>query len=356
MFNSDFLLKYTFLGNSLQQYLYAIGIIILFSIVGHFLKNFVSKRIKNFAANTKTKIDDIAVDVWEKIASFVIFVVGLYVGLEYLSFDNSVDAYINGVLLVVVAVKVTIVIQFIFDSILELYLRPLAHKSKILDAQFVIFFRKLGDVAIWILSIVFIIANLGVNVASLITGLGIGGLALALGAQETISNIFASLSLLADRPFDTNDWVIINGQQGKIKELGLRSIRMSSFDGTEIIIPTKQLQLSTIENVDRRKQIRVNETISLANGSKHQNLTKFMKAVGDYLETEATEVVRFRVNFHSYEDNSLNVLLTYWVQDNKDWEQFLTVKSTVNLKVKELMEKYNLSLVSHPTIHGPKIT
>jgi len=343
MVNLEFL-QYEYFGNTVLNYLYTVGIIVGFSIIGSVAKGVVHEKLLRFAKKTRTQLDDLLVDVWKKIAGFLIFMGGLYLGLGYLHFESGIQQFIDMSIMVLVTFKVTLVIQFLFDSSLELYLRPLANQSKVLDDQFILFFRKLGNVIIWILSILFVVANMGVNITSLITGLGIGGLALALGAQETISNIFAALSLLGDRPFRTGDWAIIDGKEGMIQELGLRSVKMKSFDGTDIIIPTKHAAGAVIENVDRRNTVKVNARIAVDNNTPKNKLEKALDSIRKYFKSCEKEIENYRVNFVDYDNRSLNLLVTYWVKESNNWNRFLSIQTDVNLMMKEIFDKEGVKL------------
>lgn len=341
------ILQYSYLGNDLRSYLYAIAVLVGFAILGKVVKVLVTSRIEKIAKRTKTKLDDLVVDAWKEISSFLFFVAGLYFAMGFLSFDQSLKQIVDISILVVVTFKVTRVAQFFFNSFLKFYLKPLSVNSKIFDDQFLIFFRKLGNVIIWVLAILFVLANMNVNITSLVTGLGIGGLALALGAQETISNVFAALALLGDRPFQIGDWTIIDGQEGTIKELGLRSVKLITFDGTEIVIPTKKAASAVIENVDRRNSVKVNASISLDNDSRHEQITNALENIKSYLKDYKKEIEHYRVHFYDYKKRGLNLLIQYWVKEANDWEKFLEVQTNVNLKMKEIFEKEGLKLAKN---------
>ncbi len=342
--NIEFLQEYEFLGNTMQQYLYASLTVVIFAVCGYIAKYIIHRKFKIWSQKTSTKLDDVLVRIWRKIAGFLIFVAGLYVAMGFLTFEDQVGKFVNIGILMILTFKVTRVIQFLFNTVLTLYMRPLSEHSKVLDDQFVNFFRKLGNVVIWVLAALFVLANMDVNITSLVTGLGIGGLALALGAQETISNIFASLSLLGDKPFRTGDWVTIDGVEGTVKELGLRSVRLETFDGTEVLIPTKKAAAAVIENIDRRQTVKAQYTVAIDNVTEQATLVTAMEEIRKYLKAFGSEVTDFRVNLEHFDEHALNLLVQYWVADPFNWPRFLEVRTEVNLKIKAILEEMNVQL------------
>ena len=194
--------------------------------------------VKRLTARSKSKLDDIFVDMLEEPIVLIATVVGIWYAVGRLEFSEGVTDWINKVYWVVIALTITWLIARLIDAIIKEYVVPLTAKTEgDLDDQIVPILRKAIRAAIWILGIIIALNNAGYNVGALLAGLGIGGLALAMAAKDTVANIFGGITIFTDKPFKINDRVKINGFDGTITEIGIRSTRLKTHENSIVTIP-----------------------------------------------------------------------------------------------------------------------
>lgn len=178
------------------------------------------------------------------------------------------------------------------------------------DDQLVILLRKLMRVIVVAVGIVFILQNLHIDVTSLIAGLGIGGLALALAAKDTAANLFGSITLLVDQPFMVGDAISAAGVDGTVLEIGLRSTRVRSYEDTEVTIPNAKLAGSNIENLSRRTYRRYKVVLGLTYDASPDQIRAFVEGVRAIIAAQPkTRKDAYEVHFTGYGSASLDILL-----------------------------------------------
>jgi len=208
-----------------------------------------------------------------------------------------------------------------------------------LDDQLVPLLIKTSKVAIVILAILSIVQELGVNVFSLVAGLGVGGLAIALAAKDTAANFFGSLMILFDQPFKKGDWIKMESMEGTVEEIGFRSTRIRTFYDSQIIIPNATVASSEIDNLGRRKFRRTVETLGLTYSTTKEQLAAFVEGVKEILrEHSKTNNEKSYVSFKRFGDSSLEILLYFFLEVN-GYEEELTAKEEVYTSIKVLAEK-----------------
>jgi len=198
-------------------------------------------------------------------------------------------------------------------------------------------------VVVWAIVILMIVSNLGYDVTSLVAGLGIGGLAVALAAQDALGNLIGSISIFADKTFKVGDFIRTEEFEGTVKSVGLRSTRFESMEGTEIIYPNKRLADIKIENLSRRPKRRVDLNFNLTYDTSTTKLKEAMKLLQEIIKANKDTDAHSRVHFSEFGDSGLMVTLTYWIKD-LDFEKGLKVQNDVNLKVKVAFEKSKIEM------------
>jgi len=187
-----------------------------------------------------------------------------------------------------------------------------------------------------------IIQELGVNVFSLVAGLGVGGLAIALAAKDTAANFFGSLMILFDRPFKKGDWIKVEDMEGTVEEIGFRSTRIRTFYDSQIIVPNSTMASSEIDNLGRRKFRRTVETLGLTYSTSKAQLEDFVNGVKSILkEHPKTKDEKSYVSFKRFGDSALEVLL-YFFLDVDGYESELVAKEEIYTQIKVLAESLNV--------------
>ncbi len=260
---------------------------------------------------------------------------------------EQIDSFVEKALLVIVVFKVTSSILQIFDFIMNRYWIPYATKNGILDKTMMPTLSRIVKLLIWAIVALMIVSNLGYNISSLLAGLGIGGLAIALAAQEALSNFFGSISIFADKTFKTGDYIKTKDFDGNIKSVGMRSTRLETLDGTELIVPNSQLAATVVENLSRRPKRRIDLTLSVIYETSNAKMKAGMKIIKDIVAANKDVDNHCRVYFQTFSDHGLDIQLSYWIKDT-DLEKGQKIQNEINLKIKQEFEKAKIEF-AYPT-------
>lgn len=186
------------------------------------------------------------------------------------------------------------------DNVMHLQAIPLLHQAT--------------RVIIWALGILFLLQNMGIDVVSLVAGLGIGGLALALAAKDTVANLFGSLQIFFDKPFKIGDWVIIGSVEGTVEEVGFRSTRVRTFDNALVTVPNQSLTTANVTNMSARPRRRVKFILGLTYDTPPDALQAFVQGVRGILAANPAVAAGAQVHFHQFAGSSLDVLVYYHLE------------------------------------------
>lgn len=215
----------TFYGNSLMAWSISLAMILFSSILGKIVYWFFSKVVRAFTSKTKTNLDDIVVDMIEEPIVFAIIVTGIWFALSILVLPEMAASAVSHSYSLILAILTGWMASRLFDALYLEYLVPWAEKTdNDLDDQLMPILRKGIKMMIWVLAIIIGLNNAGYDVGALIAGLGIGGLALAMAAKDTVSNVFGGVTIFTDKPFCLKDRIVVSGFDGTVEEIGVRSL------------------------------------------------------------------------------------------------------------------------------------
>jgi len=303
--------------------------------------NFLTKTVfRVLARKSKTMIDDIIVDSLDAPAVFLVFIVALFIGYQTLTLtESSATTFMNIVSILLILDVAWFLMRFI-DAFIKHYIVPLSKKSDSeLDDVLVPIVRKIVKFVIVAMAIVMIIDKFGYDVTSIIAGLGIGGLAFAFAAKDMLGHMFSGASILFDKPFKLGQRIKFDDYDGNVEEIGIRSTRIRTFDGSMLVVPNSELANAIVENVSRERRRRIKTTLGLVYGTTNARLKKAV----DILKKIAKETKgvddQAKVFFNEFGPSSLDVLYIYYVTD---LDNIFGIKSEVNFKIKEEFEKHKL--------------
>lgn len=214
-----------------------------------------------------------------------------------------------------------------------------------LDDQVVPLVRRAVKLAMWGIGLVLIVQNMGIDVASLVAGLGLGGLAVALAAKDTIENFFGSITIFVDRPFQIEDWIVTDGGvEGVVLEIGFRSTRIRTFRDSVLTIPNGKLAGSVIDNLGLRRNRRVKMVVGLTYDTPRERIVAFTTAVERYLRDDPVVAAEASIEVHleAFNASSLDVLVYYFLSV-PDWHAELSVRGRHCLAILELAEQVGVS-------------
>lgn len=331
----------TFFNNTLLQYVIFCGIlaasVILGKIAYYITKNFV----KLLTKKTETLLDDMLIEVAEHSVIFLIFIFGFYIAYKTLTLSAETEQTFFNIVLVLFIINLTWFFTRLLDGVIKYFLIPLSKKTGTdLDDAIIPIMQKVGKVVLVFIAAIIILDKFGYNVTSLIAGLGIGGLAVALAAQDTLSNMFGGIMILLDKPFSLGNRIRITGNDGHIKEIGIRSTKMTTLDGSELIIPNSTIAKEIIENVAREKSRRIKMTIGVEYSTSTKKLENAIKIIQEIIKKHSHTEDQSNVFFEQFADSSLNLAVIYWI---RNLEKIPETQSEINFEIKRRFEKEKIS-------------
>ncbi len=337
------ILVYNFMGNSGKDYLIAIAILLGSLGILKIFKHLIIARLKKLAKKTKNDVDDLIVGMMDKIGSWpLFFFVSLYLSLKYLAVPQWISTGVKYTLLIIVTYYTTKAILLIIDYSALKYNEKKGGKRS--SAA-----RLLANIikgTVWLIAILAVLQNMGINVSSLIAGLGVGGIAIAFALQNILSDIFASFSIYFDKPFEEGDYIVVGSDSGVVKRIGIKSTRIRTLKGQELIISNKELTGTRINNYKRMEKRRVSFTIGIVYGTPLKKIKKVNKIIEDIFKSEKDATLD-RVHFKEFGDFSLNFEIVYYV-NSSDYLVYMNTQQSVNLKIYEAFEKEKIEF-AYPT-------
>uniref|UniRef100_A9A833 MscS Mechanosensitive ion channel n=1 Tax=Methanococcus maripaludis (strain C6 / ATCC BAA-1332) TaxID=444158 RepID=A9A833_METM6 len=331
-----------YFGNTLYSYMIFLIFIFFGVFFGKVMYIFLNKYVRVLAGKTKTKLDDVVLDAVEIPLIIVVFVLFFKYGLNNLVLPDHLALWLNESLTVAITFAGVLFLLKIVDDIIVNYVVPIVEKSENkLDDQLVPLMRKLVKFLILIAGMLLILSNVGYNISALLAGLGIGGLAVALAAKDTIENLIAGFIIIVDRPFKLGDWIKWGGKEGIVEEVGIRSTRVRSFGDTIITVPNANIVQTEIENFSERRKRQVKATIGLTYDTPVEKVKRAKEIMENVLNDHHGVVDPIRVSFVEFGSFSLDLRVEYFVRDF-GFDFFLNTKDEVNIKIKEEFEKENI--------------
>lgn len=338
---SEFLAQ-TFYDNTIAQWLIAFGIMIAAALIGKTLYWFFKNILRRLTARTETSLDDIILDMVEEPIVFAATIFGIWLGLERLNFPDNVSGWIGSGVQGLIILCVTWLIARLVDSLICEYLIPLAEKSENdLDDQLLPILRRTTGSAIWALGVVVALNNAGYDVAAVIAGLGIGGLALAMAAKDTVSNVFGGFTIFTDRPFTINDRIRFAGFDGAVEEIGLRSTRLRTLSGTLVTIPNANFADTPVENVSAEPSRKVASKIGLTydmDAAQLQEAIETLRSIATANEHLEEKIV---TGFTEFGDFAQTLLFIYYIKRGSD---IVGVQTAINLEIARQFDEKGLAM------------
>lgn len=358
----------TFWGNTLQAYCMFAGIILLGllfkRIVSRFISQLLFKLFKKFADEVRIET---FVALLLKPFEFLISVSSLYLAINQLKhplevvifhYHKTIDKakvlegftlgdFLDKVFLFLIILSIFWIFLRIIDFVAHVFMYRAAKSENRADDQLVPFLKELFKFIVYFIGFFVLLGYVfEVNALSLITGLGIGGIAIALAAKESLENLIASFTIFIDKPFTVGDLVKVDGIEGTIEKVGFRSTVLRSTDKTTIIIPNRAMIDGVLENLTRRNYRRVKFNIGITYETKTETLKKVIAEINNFL-TVHPYTSDNTVTFDSFADSALTIQILYLVE-NIDYNDYLKIKEEVNFKIIELVNQYG-SEFAYPT-------
>ena len=325
-----------FYGNSILNWAIAVGILILSFVVVKMLYWIFSNIISRLTSKTKTNLDDVLIDKLEKPLTYLVLILGYWISIHYLVFKEEVELVLENVAYFLLVIDVTAILSRIVDALITEIIMPISEKSdSSFDNQLIPVIQKGVRSIIWILGIIIGLDNIGFDITAMIAGLGIGGLALALAAQDSVKNIFAGIMIFLDKPFRIKDRIQVDGFDGIVEEVGLRSTRLRTLEGRIVTIPNSRFTDNSVTNVTSQPTLKVKLNLGLTYDTDEVQMQKAIDILEDIVKNQEAITDDYAAGFNGFGDFSLNILFIYYVKPDSHW---LDTQTLVN---KEILRRFN---------------
>ena len=292
--------------------------------------------IRRLTSKTKTNLDDVLINKLEKPLTYLILILGYWISIHYLVFKVEVEIVLEKAAYFLLVLDVTAILSRIVDALISEVIMPITEKSESsFDNQLIPVIQKGLRSIIWVLGIIIGLDNIGFDITAMIAGLGIGGLALALAAQDSVKNIFAGIMIFLDKPFRIKDRIQVDGFDGTVEEVGLRSTRLRTLEGRIVTIPNSRFTDNSVTNVTSQPTLKVKLNLGLTYDTDEVQMQKAIDILEDIVKDQEAITDDYAAGFNGFGDFSLNILFIYYVKPDSHW---LDTQTLVN---KEILRRFN---------------
>jgi small-conductance mechanosensitive channel len=342
-------LERTFAGNTVEAWLWTIGTLVVVVAVFFVLRYLVTRRVESLAQRTSTRADDLIVAVLRKSGFLILIWLALTIALRILTIEAELRALLGRIAVLAFLLQLGIWASALVDAWMRRYTR----ERVATDATSVTTMRAVAfavKIFAWTMVLLLTLDNFGVNVTALITGLGIGGVAVALAVQNVLGDVLAALAIVLDKPFVIGDFIIVGTELGTVEQIGIKTTRVRSLGGEQIIFSNAELLQSRIRNYKRMEERRVVFGFRVLYTTPREKLQLVPQIAREaVLERER---VRFdRAHVARFGDSGLEIEVVYYVL-SPDYNVYMDTQQAINFAILRRLneEGINFAFTTH-TVH-----
>jgi small-conductance mechanosensitive channel len=342
---SEFLSRIYF-NNTVEDYLIVASIILVSIAILRLFKRVIIKRLRKWAEKTPGNTDDFIVDGVDRFGIPIVQFIIIYWALNFLDLSLKAERRIDMVISIIVTYFVLRLLSSVVLLLLESRIRSKDHgeeKIKQLGGLMIVI-----NIIIWGVGIVFLIDNMGGDVTAIVAGLGIGGIAIALAAQNILGDLFNYFVIYFDRPFEVGDFITVDDKAGTVEYLGIKTTRLRSLSGEQIIIGNSNLTGSRIHNFKRLLKRRIVFSINIDYRTPIEKVKIIPGLLRSIVEQQRMTTVD-RAHFSNYGDWSLRFEVVYFV-NHPDFNKYMDIQQEINIKVYEELTKNEIYMVTTPHV------
>ena len=329
------------LGVDFLQILIGIGIFLIFLIFRGLISKLIIKKLELISKKTTNKLDDSFVKAMEGPARFLPIVLGFFFASYYMTFSEDMRTFIDNVN----RTLITILIFWIIHQIIEPISYILSGLNKILTRELIGWIIKSVKILIFILGAAAVLELWGIKIGPIIAGLGLFGVAVALGAQDLFKNLISGILVLVEKRFKMGDWILVEGIiEGIVEKIGFRSTTIRKFDKSLAIIPNFQFAENAVINISQTTNWIISWTINLQYDSTVAQLKTVRNEIEDYIKTneDYKPDLGYAVRVDQFSDSSIDMYIRCFTKTD-DWDEWLAVKERLAIQIKQIVEKNGAS-------------
>ncbi|MBX9868276.1 MAG: mechanosensitive ion channel family protein [Burkholderiaceae bacterium] len=329
----------------LWPWLYVLTFATIITLLGALVKPLLIHKLEKFSAQTTTKIDDAMVDMLRATHLWLLAVVAFAIGAHLMELNGSALKISKSVGTLAVFFQIGLWASALLQAWLNRS-REQALLSDVSAATSLSAIGFIGKIVLWAVISLVALDNLGVNITTLIAGLGVGGVAVALAVQNILGDLFASLSIVIDKPFVIGDFIIIDDYIGTVENVGLKTTRIRSLGGEQIVFANSDLLKNRVRNYKRMFERRIVFNFGVLYQTTSDQLESVPGLVRAIIEKQ--DKVRFdRVHCQKFGDSSIDFEAVYWVLD-PDYNLYMDIQQAINFQIKRRFAETGIDF-AYPT-------
>jgi MscS family membrane protein len=328
-------------GVDIFQILIGIGIFFIFLIFRGIISKVIIKRLKAIAKKTTNKLDDTFVEAMEGPARFLPIVLGFFIASYYMSFGDESRAAVD----TINRTLITILIFWVIHQIIEPISYILSGLDKMLTRELIGWIIKSLKVLVFILGLAAVLELWGIKIGPIIAGLGLFGVAVALGAQDLFKNLISGILVLVEKRFKIGDWILVEGIiEGIVEKIGFRSTTIRKFDKSLAIIPNFQFAENAVVNVSETSNWLISWIITLQYDTTIDQLKTVRNEIENYINKSDDYNIKIgvAVRIDKFSDSSIDMYVRCFTKTGS-WNEWLSVKERLAIEIKKIVEKNNVS-------------
>lgn len=326
------------MGNSIREYAIALALLIGLLIVLRFVRGIILRKLKSLAERTSTNIDDTVIQVFESLKPPFYVFLAFYLSVKTLSLSGFWQDVFDAMLIIWIVVQVVNAASILAKFLLK---RTIADTKEETDTM-VNTFSLLISVVLWAVAGLFIISNLGVDVTSLIAGLGVTGIAVAFALQNILADLFSSFAIFFDKPFVVGDFIVVGDDMGVVEKVGLKTTRIRALQGEEIVMSNQELTKQTIHNYKKMLKRRVVFKLGIVYNTSADHV-EAVPGIIKQIITDVEETDFDRAHLTEYGDWSINYEVVYFVLSG-DYNAYMDANQEIMFKIRRAFDERGISM------------
>lgn len=328
-------------GNTIENWGISILIILGTIIIVKLLSLLGKKVIKPFVTGTDNHLDDVIFYSLEAPVKFAIILLGIWIAIHRLVYPDSFVKVVDNAYSILIVLDITWFFGRLFSSLLQIYW---GKQSNGQANKMMPIIKRTILVIVWLIGIVMALSNVGVNISALLGTLGIGGIAFALAAQDTVKNVFGAFTILTDKPFSIGDTIRVDSYEGTVVDVGVRSTKIMNYDKRIITFPNYKITDTSIVNISSEPMRRVVLNLGLTydtTSEKMKEALELLKSIPKRVENVSSNPSDIVAVFTEYSDSALVIMYIYFIEKQGD---ILGVTSNMNMEILAAFNKAGLNL------------
>lgn len=335
-----------FLGNTIAAYLTSLSLAVILILLIYMVRYILLRKVKTWIRSSSNDLDDVVFEMIEVVTWPFIFAFSIGISSRFLNINDKIDNAIRIVSLIVgiyFVIKIAIrAVEYIAYKTIE----RLEKEDRGTDSSIVKVLKNVAIGIIWTVGIIIALENSNVDVSALVAGVGVGSIAIAFALQSVLEDIFASFSIYFDKPFRVGDVVEINGIVGKVMKIGIKTSRIKTLSGEELVVPNQNVTTSNIRNYKRMRERRIEVTFGVVYNTPAEKLKKILTLVKETLEDE-NKAELDRIHLKELGESAIVYEMVYYVKSS-DYSVYMDIQQDINFEILTKFEKEDIEL-AYPT-------